>query len=164
MRVYFEWLSSKESVCNAGDHLQCWKWRFSPWAGKIPWRKKLQTTPAFLPRETDGQRSVAGYNPWGLKELNTTKRLTLHRPTLHTCMNGLHLDPQTSYPGYHVRLLQLYPSDANEIKTKSKKMHWGVSENAVFTYYNSQVFCFCFSQALLRHFIYDKIYWFKGYN
>ena len=38
-------------------------------------------------------------------------------------MNGLHLDPQTSYPGYHVRLLQLYHSDANEIKTKNKKMH-----------------------------------------
>ena len=51
------------------------------------------------------------------------RRLTLHRPTLHTCMNGLHLDPQTSYPGYHVRLLQLYHSDANEIKTKNKKMH-----------------------------------------
>ena len=31
--------------------------------GKIPWRKKWQLTPVFLPRESYRQTSLAGYNP-----------------------------------------------------------------------------------------------------
>ena len=31
----------------------------------------------FLPGEFNGQRSLAGYNPWGHKESDTTERLTL---------------------------------------------------------------------------------------
>ena len=29
-------------------------------------------TPVLLPGESHGQRNVAGYNPWGLKELDMT--------------------------------------------------------------------------------------------
>ena len=29
-----------------------------------PWRKKWQCTPVFLPGESHGQRSLAGYSPW----------------------------------------------------------------------------------------------------
>ena len=32
-----------------------------PGVGKIPWRKKWQATPVFLPGEFQGQRSLAGY-------------------------------------------------------------------------------------------------------
>ena len=35
--------------------------------GKIPWRRKWHTTPVFLPGELYGQRSLAGYSPWGCK-------------------------------------------------------------------------------------------------
>ena len=42
---------------------------------KIPWRRKWQLTPVFLPGEPHGQRSLAGYSPWGCKELNSTERL-----------------------------------------------------------------------------------------
>ena len=35
----------------------------NPWAGKIPWRWKWQPTPAFLPGESHGQRSLMGYSP-----------------------------------------------------------------------------------------------------
>jgi len=31
--------------------------------GKIPWRTKWQPTPAFLPGEPHGQRSLVGYSP-----------------------------------------------------------------------------------------------------
>ena len=31
--------------------------------GKIPWRRAWQPTPVFLPRESHGQRSLAGYSP-----------------------------------------------------------------------------------------------------
>ena len=40
---------------------------FNPWVGKIPWRRKWQLTPIFLPGKSCGQRSLAGYSPWGHK-------------------------------------------------------------------------------------------------
>ena len=40
---------------------------FHPWVGKIPWRRAWQPTPVFLPGESHGQRSLAGYSPWGPK-------------------------------------------------------------------------------------------------
>ena len=49
--------------------------RFDPWVGKIPWRRKWQPTPVFLPAKSHGWRSLVGYSPWGGKELDTTKRL-----------------------------------------------------------------------------------------
>ena len=36
-------------------------------SGKIPSCRKLQSTPVFLPGEFHGQRSLAGYGPWGGK-------------------------------------------------------------------------------------------------
>ena len=47
--------------------------------GKIPWKRKWQPTPVFLPGESHGQRSLVGYNSWGLKELDTTEQLTQKR-------------------------------------------------------------------------------------
>ena len=45
--------------------------------GTIPWRRTWQPTPVFLPAESHGQRSLAGYSPWGCKELDRTEWLTL---------------------------------------------------------------------------------------
>ena len=50
------WLSGKESAC------QCRRHGFHPWVRKIPWRRKCQPTPVFLPGEFHGQRSLAGYS------------------------------------------------------------------------------------------------------
>ena len=36
-------------------------------------RRAWQPTPVFLPGEFLGQRSLVGYSPWGLKELDTTE-------------------------------------------------------------------------------------------
>ena len=47
-------LSDKESAC------QCRRQGFSLLVGKIPWRRKWQPTPVFLPRKFRGQRSLAG--------------------------------------------------------------------------------------------------------
>ena len=44
--------------------------RFDLWVRKIPRRRARQPTPVFLPRESHGQRSLAGYSPWGCKESN----------------------------------------------------------------------------------------------
>ena len=40
---------------------------FNPWVGKVPWMRKWQTVPVFLPEKFHGQRSLAGYSPWGHK-------------------------------------------------------------------------------------------------
>ena len=46
------WFSGKESTC---QRMRC---MLSPWAGKIPWRRKWQPTPVFLPGKSHGQRSL----------------------------------------------------------------------------------------------------------
>ena len=53
----------KESACSVGD------------PGSIPGlgRSPGQPTPVFLPGESHGQRSQAGYNLWDRTELETTK-------------------------------------------------------------------------------------------
>ena len=58
-------------------YLQCRRPRFDPWVGKSPWRRKWQTTPIALPGKSHGQRSLAGYSLWDLKESDMTERLTL---------------------------------------------------------------------------------------
>ena len=52
--------SGKESAC------QCRRYKrggFNAWVKKIPWRRKWQPTPVFLPGKSHGQRSLAGYRP-----------------------------------------------------------------------------------------------------
>ena len=58
---------------------------FDPWVGKIPWRRKWQSTPVFLPGNSHGQRSLAGYSLWRCKELDTTYQLNSNSQWL-----GLH--------------------------------------------------------------------------
>ena len=53
---------------------QTWVWS---WVGKIPWRREWLPAPVFLPGKSHGQMSLAGYSPWGHKELDTTEWLTL---------------------------------------------------------------------------------------
>ena len=50
---------------------------FNPYIGKIPWRRKWQPTPIFLPGKSHGQRSLAGNSPWGCKRV--------WRDWAHTC-------------------------------------------------------------------------------
>ena len=40
---------------------------------EAPWRRAWQPTPAFLPGESHGQRSLAGYSPWGCQESDTAE-------------------------------------------------------------------------------------------
>ena len=56
----------KASACNAGDLGSIPG--SDPWVEKIPWRRKWQPTPVFLPGESHGQRSLVGYSLWGHKE------------------------------------------------------------------------------------------------
>ena len=55
----------KNPPANAGDGR---RHGFDPWVGKIPGRRKWEPALVFLPGESQGQRSLAGYSPWGRKE------------------------------------------------------------------------------------------------
>ena len=38
---------------------------FDPWVRKLPWRRAGQPTPVFFSEESQGQRNLVGYSPWG---------------------------------------------------------------------------------------------------
>ena len=42
------------------------------------WRREWPPTAVFLPGESQGQRSLVGYSPWGHKESDMTEWLTLY--------------------------------------------------------------------------------------
>ena len=67
----------KEAACQCRRHKQH---TFSPWVGKIPWSKKWQPTPVFLPVLFPGQQNLVSYSPWGHKESDTTEHA--HSTTL----------------------------------------------------------------------------------
>ena len=39
-----------------------WETRINLWVGKIPWRRKWQPTPVFLPGKSHGQKNLADYS------------------------------------------------------------------------------------------------------
>ena len=75
------WLSGKEPRSHG----------FNSWIGKIPWRRKWQPIPEFLPGEFHGQRTLAGYTPWGCKASDTIEQLTLtHQGICYSCLPRAH--------------------------------------------------------------------------
>ena len=61
--------SGKQPACQCRRH--------ETWLQSLGWEDPLEQgiepTPVFLPGESHGQRSLAGYSPWGRKESDTTK-------------------------------------------------------------------------------------------
>ena len=69
--------SGKEPACQGRRHK---RHGFDPCVSKIPWRRAQQPTPAFLPGESHGQRSLVGYSPRGHKESDTTEEAAHRHP------------------------------------------------------------------------------------
>ena len=72
------------SVCN-GFSCQCRRCRrrgLHPWVRKIPWSRKWQPAPVFLPGKSHGHRNPEGYSPWGHKELDVRACMCVHA---HIC-------------------------------------------------------------------------------
>ena len=55
-----------------------WETRVRFLGQEDPLEKEMVTHSVFLPGESHGQRSLAGYSPWGCKELDTTEQLITH--------------------------------------------------------------------------------------
>ena len=69
------WYSGKESTSQCRRHKRR---RFDPCVGKIPWSRKWQPTPVFLPGKFHGQSSLTGYNSLCYKESEMTKHPQQH--------------------------------------------------------------------------------------
>ena len=80
-----------------------------PLVREDPLEKGMAIQSAFLPGESHGQRSLAGYSPWGLKKLDMTEQQT------HT-FYGFNLS---------LCLLALHSGKFLTKKLKRKHMHWG---------------------------------------
>ena len=80
------------------------RYKFNPWVRKIPWSRKWQSTPVFLPGKFHGQRSLAGYSPWMCKELNTTERLNTHIVDLQYCVSFWYTEKRFSIYTFFFRL------------------------------------------------------------
>ena len=58
--------SGKDPACQCRRHK---RQVFSPWVGRIPWRRAWQPTSIFMPGDARGQSSLAGYSPWGSQRI-----------------------------------------------------------------------------------------------
>ena len=67
--------SGEEPACQCRS---CQRRGFDPWVGKIPWRRKWQSTPVFLPGKSHRQEEPGRPQRWGHKESDTTEWLTLY--------------------------------------------------------------------------------------
>ena len=56
-----------ESACCAVDMGS------TPGLGRFPWSREQLSTAVFWPGKSHGQRSLAGYSPWGPKEVDTSE-------------------------------------------------------------------------------------------
>ena len=62
----------QESTCQFRRH------RFNPCIGKMPWRRKWQATPVFLPGKSYGPSSLASYTVHRVaKELDRTEQMSM---------------------------------------------------------------------------------------
>ena len=68
--------SGKEPACQSSS---CKRRGFDPWVGKIPWGR--EPTLLLWLGKSHGQRSLAGYSPWGRKESDTTEHTHTYRIT-----------------------------------------------------------------------------------
>ena len=65
--IIFQWLSGKESTCNAGDVSSI------PGSGSSPWRREWQPTSVFFPGKLCGWKSLVDYSPKSHKESDRTE-------------------------------------------------------------------------------------------
>ena len=86
----------KKSACHCRRHKRR---GFDPWIRKIPWRRKRQPTPVFLPGESHGHNSLAGYGPWVTKSQTQLEQLSMHTSSVFISKVRLKLVPTSNGNG-----------------------------------------------------------------
>ena len=124
----------EDSPCNAGDPGFIPRWGRSPGEGN-----GNPLLPVFLPGEFHGQRNLAGYSPWGHKELDTTEWLTLSLFFMRSkCVYNFYIPDGLNFKHYEIFLF--LPSKNSEIV---------------------KIPCFFFLNAYLKHLICRPLFFFK---
>ena len=73
----------------------------------LPWRRKWQPTPVILPGEFHGQRSLAGYSPWGCRVRHDGATINHLLPVLFKdAVTFLHQKRALKYPMVTSRLME----------------------------------------------------------
>ena len=80
-----------QPVMQESQEMQIW-----PLGWEDPLEEAWPPTPVFLPRESHGQRSLAGCSPWGPKESDRTKQLSMHASSSNCSPQDRPLNTQTS--------------------------------------------------------------------
>ena len=93
----------KESACKAGDTGDVSSTRVR----KIPWRRKWQPSPAFLPEKSHGQRSLAGDSPRGHKESGMTERASACTCMHHICRQPMWIFDQQWFNGFKIKAFHI---------------------------------------------------------
>ena len=114
------------SFPGGSDGKECGIRGFNPWVGKIPWRRKWQPTPIFLPGKFHGWRSLAGYSPWRCKKLDTTERTCpIHNSTTERQINQfkneqkIWIDISPKIQNGQQIYEKILPSDTREMQIKT---------------------------------------------
>ena len=112
------WHSDKWSTC---QYKRCKKLEFDLWAGKIPWSRKWQPAPVFLPWKFHGQRSLVAYSPKGHKEVDMTEWLNTHIPcqsirrkNRSVLTRSLYVPREIRFHYFGVHQTQIFPVQVSE--------------------------------------------------
>ena len=113
--------SGKEPTVNAGDIRDT---GLDPWVGKIPWRRAWQHTSVFLPGESHGQRSLAGYSPWVLQRVGLPSLSQWCHPTTSSSINLFSSCPQSFPASGAFPMSQLFTSGDQNIGPSASVLPW----------------------------------------
>ena len=125
----------------SGERIHLLRWRqrrlgFDPWVKKIPWRRKWQPTPVFLPEKSHGLWSLVGYSPKGCKKSDTIEHEhgqnfigkywgVLVFISLFSCFKTIHLQ-KVSRKVKFVESESTKDAQHHSLSEKCKlKPHWG---------------------------------------
>ena len=110
------WYSGKESACQCRRHR---RHGFKPWVGKVPWRRKWQPTPVFLPGKFQGQRSIGRLQSIRLQRIGhnlMTKHTTYTYTKIFYLYIYTHIHIYTYIDRYYIYTYMGFPdgSDSKE--------------------------------------------------
>ena len=84
--------SSGSVIKNLITSRRCKRCGFDPWVGKIPWRRKWQTTPIFLLGKSHGKSGLVGYSRWAHKSQTWLSDQTTERRLIASILLSVLID------------------------------------------------------------------------
>ena len=99
------------------------------WVGKIPWRRKWQLDPVFLPGEFHGQRSLVGYSPWVTKSRTWLNDFHFFTSSSSCISYTLNLWENTFSPFIIFKILNIHIKSSKSESKEIKRRGMPASEN-----------------------------------